>query len=180
MKLIPHLYAAFMNYYETGIPPVRPLVMDFPEDAATKDIYDQFMLGEGLMAAPLIANTGDSRRVYFPAGTWYELKTGKKIEGGQWLEIAPALDEIPLYVQAGTLLVLAKPVEYVGDQEHYELDVTAYGEAECSCRLACDDGASANLPVDMVPWLTLHASDSELAIENEDKLYSISSFKRVV
>lgn len=180
MQLIPHLYAAFMNYYETGIPPVRPLVMDFPEDADTKDIYDQFMLGEGLMAAPLIANTGDSRRVYFPAGTWYELKTGKKIEGNQWLEIAPALDEIPLYVQAGTLLVLAKPVEYVGENECYELDVTAYGEADCSCRLACDDGASAELPMSTIPWMTLRANDGLLTIEKENPLYTIRSFKRVV
>lgn len=180
MRLIPHLYAAFMNYYASGLPPVRPLVMDFPQDAATKDIYDQFILGEGLMAAPLIAGTGKTRRVYFPRGTWYELKSGKQIAGESWLEIAPELDEIPLYVRAGTLLALAKPVEYVGQHERYELDVTAYGNEDCSCRLACDDGASTDLAVDSIPWMTLRAMDNVLTIENENELYAVRSFSRVV
>lgn len=180
MRLIPHLYTAFMNYYENGIPPVRPLVMDFPDEVAVKDIYDQFMLGDGLMAAPMIAGQGDSRRVYLPKGSWYELKTGRKIGGGIWETITPALDEVPLYVREGKLLALAKPKEYLVDVDDFELDVTAYGEQRSECRLACDDGVSVNLPVEDIPWMTLRAEGEQLKVENAHALYRIGSFRRVI
>lgn len=179
MKLIPHLYAAFMKYYEHGIPPVRPLVMDFPEDAAVKDVFDQFILGEGLMAAPLIAGSGDARQVYFPKGVWYDVNTGARIEGGQTIRIAPALDEVPLYAMAGTLLALARPQEHLGGEEHFDLDVTAYGTADCQCRLACDDGSSTELQPGCIPWMTLKAQGDALTAENGHGLYTVRSFRRV-
>ncbi len=179
MRLIPHLYTAFMNYYENGVPPVRPLVMDFPDETEVKDIYDQFMLGDGLMATPMIAGQGDSRRVYFPRGIWYEMKTGRKISGGCWETITPALDEVPLFVREGTLLVLAQPKEHLVDGEDFVLDVMAYGAQSSVCRLACDDGLSTSLPVEEIPWMTLRAEGEQLKVENENPLYKINSFRRV-
>lgn len=179
MRLIPHLYMAFTRYYEDGIPPVRPLIMDFPDEAEAKDVYDQFMLGEGLMAAPLIAGKGDTRSVYFPRGVWYDVNTGARIEGNQTLEISPALDEVPMYAREGTLLAWAKPQECLGKDEHFDLDVTAYGQQDSECWLACDDGRSIVQPSAGIPKMKLRAVGDNLTVENEHGLYTVSSFRRV-
>ncbi len=52
MELIPYLYAAFHTYQQEGTPPFRPLLMDFPKDERLRTISDQYMIGDGLMAAP--------------------------------------------------------------------------------------------------------------------------------
>lgn len=56
MQLIPYLYNAFYTYYKEGIPPFRPLLMDYPRDERLRDISNQYMIGDGLMAAPLYEN----------------------------------------------------------------------------------------------------------------------------
>ena len=55
--------------------------MDYPADNKLRDISDQFMVGESLMAAPLYQK-GNSRKVYFPEGTWFDFNTNEKYEGG--------------------------------------------------------------------------------------------------
>lgn len=76
MQLIPYLYSAFYKYNKEGIPPFRPLLMDYPNDIRLRDISDQYLIGDGLMAAPLYENT-NSRKVYFPEGTWYNFNTNE-------------------------------------------------------------------------------------------------------
>ena len=106
MQLIPYLYSAFYTYYKEGVPPFRPLLMDYPKDERLRTISDQYMMGDGLMAAPLYQNK-KTRTVYFPEGTWYNFNTNEKYEGNREYEITTELDQLPLYVRQGTLLPLA-------------------------------------------------------------------------
>ncbi|MDR0406263.1 MAG: hypothetical protein LBH54_05615, partial [Clostridiales bacterium] len=82
---------------EEGIPPFRPLVLEYPEDAETYDIDDQFFIGDRLMAAPLTAES-DRRRVYIPDGQWRDYRTGERYSPG-WLEKEFDLMEIPLFIR---------------------------------------------------------------------------------
>lgn len=66
MELIPYLYNAFYTYRKEGIPPFRPLQMDFSDDERLSNISDQYMIGENLMAAPLYENK--NTRVNFYQG----------------------------------------------------------------------------------------------------------------
>ena len=72
MRLLPYLYNAFAHYCMEGIPPFRPLLMDFSGDVKIQNITNQYMMGDNLMVAPLLDDTG-KRTVYFPKGTWYNL-----------------------------------------------------------------------------------------------------------
>ena len=98
MQLIPYLYSAFYTYYKEGVPPFRPLLMDYPKDERLRTISDQYMMGDGLMAAPLYQNK-KTRTVYFPEGTWYNFNTNEKYEGNREYEITTELDQLPLYVR---------------------------------------------------------------------------------
>lgn len=140
MSLIPHFYTAYYTYYKKGIPPVRPLVMDYPEDKNTRDIYDEFMIGEGLLAAPVIFGQGAVKKIYLPEGVWYDFHTNEKMQGGRWLEREVPTDEIPLYVREQTLLCLAEPLPYIEKDTVFEINLKAYGSHKCGSALIVDDG----------------------------------------
>ena len=139
MQLIPYLYSSFARYAFEGIPPFRALVMDYPEDENTYDIDDEYMMGEALLVAPVFAGQS-GRSVYLPEGNWYCFWTGKKYEGKQTVSMETELDTIPVFVKEGTLLPLAKPVEYITPETCFEVAVRCYGENCRSAALFEDDG----------------------------------------
>lgn len=141
MRLLPYLYSAFADYHNTGLPPTRALVMDYPEDQATRGIDDQYMLGASLMVAPLFTNQ-NKRSVYLPKGDWYDFWSHAKYAGGRRIEIEKPLEEIPVFVKGDTLLPLAEPVEYVTPQTQFEMTVNVFGEKPRSFVLYEDDGTT--------------------------------------
>lgn len=178
MRLIPHLYSAYYDYYKKGIPPVRPLVLDYPEDKTARPIFDQYMLGDGLMAAPVIYEYGALRRIWLPEGVWYDFHTGERLEGGKWIERDTCPGDIPLFVREGTLLALAEPEQYIRPDTRFRLRLTAYGEGDCSCRLIGDDGISNDYRSG-VELLQLRACGEELKQEGSAERYEVISFCRV-
>ena len=141
MRLLPYLYSAYMEYHDTGKPPARALVLDYPADRATWTIDDQYMLGPALMVAPLF--TGETKRtVYLPKGDWYDFWTHAKHSGGQTVEIDKSVEEIPVFVKAGTLLPLAEPVECVRPDTQFAVTVQVVGTKPRKSVLYEDDGTT--------------------------------------
>ncbi len=66
---------------EKGIPIVRALLLEFPDDTITYPIKDEFLLGEDLLVAPVVIKGAKSREVYFPAGEWVNVWTNETIQG---------------------------------------------------------------------------------------------------
>jgi alpha-D-xyloside xylohydrolase len=140
MQLVPYLHAAFVEYRNTGLPPFRPLVMDWPADAETWTVDDQWLIGPGLLVAPVVAGQA-TRSVYLPEGAWYDFWTGARHEGRRRIEVRPSLEHVPLFVRAGTLLPLARVTLHTDDALSGELTVRAYGGADATLTLYEDDGA---------------------------------------
>ena len=69
-SLLPYLVALAHAAGETGMPMVRPLVFEFPDDEQVLDRWDQYMFRPDLMVAPVWKSGDRARSVYFPAGTW--------------------------------------------------------------------------------------------------------------
>ena len=83
-KLIPKLKAAFDKYRETGVPPVRALVMDYTDDPETFDVDDEYLFCENLLVAPFTDFVSDSREVYLPEGEWTDFFTGEPVPCGRF------------------------------------------------------------------------------------------------
>lgn len=150
MSLIPHLYTAFCEYECHGIPPIRPLVLDYSEDVNVRDMWDEFILGEGLLAAPVIfEHPGQvGRNVYLPDGVWYDFYTNERLEGGRsYFRQAPP-ECLPLFVKEGALIALADPLEYMGDNPVFDITLKLYGE-EATCKLYTG-GATISAPLNSV------------------------------
>ncbi len=141
MQFVPYLYAAFYDYQVTGTPPFRALVMDYPEDESTWKIDDQYMMGDRLMVAPVVAGQ-TSREVYLPHGAWYDFWTNERYEGGQRVTILTPLTVIPLFVKADSVLPLAKATLHTDDPLAMCLDVRIYGDGSLPATLFEDDGTT--------------------------------------
>ena len=139
MQLLPYLYSAFVEYSKTGKPPIRSLVLDYPDDLAVRMIEDQYLFGDSLLVCPLTYEEGTSRKIYLPEGSWYNFFTGEKLEGGREHTVSAAYNEIPVFAKDGAVIPLAKPVESVSRDTVFEMEIRTFGEAEGSFCLYEDD-----------------------------------------
>ena len=140
MRLIPYLHAAFVKYRRTGLPPFRALVMDYPDDTATWALEDQYLMGDSLLVAPAFAGQS-SRAVYLPAGDWYDFWSGKRHTGKQRLQIEAPLEQIPIFVKAGSILPLAEATGHTEDAASRRLRVQVYGGNPAPATVFEDDGS---------------------------------------
>jgi alpha-D-xyloside xylohydrolase len=100
MALLPYLYQTYSDYHEKGIAPVRPLVSDWPEDASTWHLDDEWMLGADLLVAPLTDENAFSKlyRVAFTEANQFQADPGMRMkfeEGVLALDIADTHDGLP-------------------------------------------------------------------------------------
>ncbi len=114
-RLRPYLMEQMRAAHETGVPPMRPLFLNFPGDQACWEIADQFMLGGDILAAPVTAEGAREREVYLPAGAvWRDAWTGAKHQGGQWVTAPAPLEVIPVYLRDGGRVEPFGPVASLG------------------------------------------------------------------
>lgn len=178
MKLIPLLYAAYYRYEQTGVPPIRPLVLDYPADETARPIYDEFILGDGLLAAPLIYGGGRERRIWLPEGEWYDYWTDEKLDGSQWITRPANPGDLPLFVRAGTLLALAEPVQHVDRETRFQMHFTAYGANASACELISDDGETDDYKHSAVTARFVADKASLCGVDPYGR-YAVASFRRV-
>lgn len=109
-RLTPFLLAYAQEAREQGLPFIRPLAMQFPNDTQGVSETDEFMLGDELLIAPVCAPEG-RRTVYLPRGVWTDLRTNQVYKGRQSIEVRAAVDELPMFGRNGTILPLASREE---------------------------------------------------------------------
>ena len=81
-KLMPYVYAQAQDSSEHGLPMVRTLFVEFPNDPGSWQIDDEYLYGTQILVAPLLHSGETSRDVYLPPGTWIDYQTGKFYAGG--------------------------------------------------------------------------------------------------
>ena len=140
MQLVPYLYSAFARYHLEGLPPCRALVIDYPDDPQVWPVDTQYLLGDSLLVAPVIAGE-EQREVYLPEGEWYDFWTGRKQAGKQHVKVPVPLDQIPVFVKTGTVLPLAQPTLHTAHPDAFVLTARVYGEGNQRCLLYEDDGS---------------------------------------
>ena len=118
---------------------MRPLLMEFPDDPKTANLSDQWMVGGSLMAAPML-QAGGKRSVYLPAGCWYGFGSNLPLKGKRTIEITAGLNEIPLYVRAGSLLPLGPVIQHTSQLPGGPLELQIYPGQDATFTLFEDDG----------------------------------------
>jgi len=83
----------------SGAPILRHMMLEFPDDAMTHALSDQFMLGSDLLVAPVLEGGATTRAVYFPEGSWFDVWTGESVEGGEARMVDAPLGSPPVYAR---------------------------------------------------------------------------------
>jgi alpha-glucosidase len=138
-QLIPYYYSLAHESYRTGAPLMRPLVMEFPDDPQVAGMTNEWLMGKGLLAAPIL-NQGGTRSAYLPKGRWFAFDKLQSFAGAQMVKITAKLDEIPAFVRAGTLLPLGPVLQYTGQATDAPLELQIYPGADATFDLVEDDG----------------------------------------
>lgn len=141
-RLIPYYYSLAYETHETGVPMMRPLMMEFPDDHKVANLSDQWTVGSGLMVAPIDQQGATARSVYLPQDRWFPFESTAALEGDQTINASAKLDEIPIYVRAGTILPLGPIVQSTDELPGGPLDLQIYPGKDATFTLVEDDGES--------------------------------------
>lgn len=113
------------------MPFMRPMVLEYEKDPETRHMNGQFMLGESMLAAPVVEQGATRKMVYLPEGEWYDYWSGEKLEGGRYIIRKAALDECPLFVKAGAVIPHYPEMDHVSEEKDKMLILRVYpGEGE--------------------------------------------------
>lgn len=105
LSLMPYLYRCAVETSQTGVPMMRPMLMEFPEDETCWNLDRQYLLGDSLLVAPVFREDG-SVSYYLPEGSWWDFFTGERREGGRWYRETCDYSHLPLFVREDSVLVL--------------------------------------------------------------------------
>ncbi len=123
-KLMPYIYAQAKDCTEKGLPMVRALFVDFPDDPGSWLVDDQYLFGSDMLVAPLFENIG-SRNVYLPPGKWIDYQTGSLYPGG-WHHITAGKIPIVVLVREGAVIPHIKLAQSTAEMDWSALDLVAY------------------------------------------------------
>lgn len=104
-RLMPYLYRQAASAHEYGIPVMRPMFMEFPEDRACEVLDRQYMLGDSLLVAPVFKESGDVE-YYLPDGKWVNLLSDKVMAGGSWKKETFDYFSLPVLVRENSIIAV--------------------------------------------------------------------------
>jgi alpha-D-xyloside xylohydrolase len=136
-RLMPYLFDAACEAREKGLPMLRAMLLEFPDDPATEMLDRQYMLGSSLLVAPVFSEAGDVL-VYLPDGKWTHILSGETVDGGRWRRETHGFLSLPVYQRPNTLIAWG-PRDDKPDYDYADGVVFSLGEI--------DDGASATATV---------------------------------
>ncbi len=139
-RLLPYIYSEAWQVTSAGRIMMRPLSYEYPADAKTWNIKDQFFFGRSLMVCPVTRYQARNRRVYLPSGVWYDFRNGEKITGGREVTVPAPLDDMPVFVRGGSIIPLGPRLQYALEKSSQPVEIRIYPGADADFALYLDDG----------------------------------------
>jgi len=147
-NFLPYWYTTFRNSSITGIPIMRPLWVEFPNDISTFSIQDQFLAGQNILVKPVVNSKQFSTEVYLPGDQpWYEYPTSTIYQAPQTITIPTPLEKIPIFLRGGSIIPKKDRARRSSDlmsNDPYTLIVSLDNKGEAFGELYIDDGHSYN------------------------------------
>lgn len=104
-RLMPYLFQSAKETAESGVPMMRAMILEFPDDPAVETLDRQYMLGDSLLVAPIFNEEGEAS-YYLPKGRWTHLLSNEIVEGGTWRKEKYDYFSLPLFVRPNSIIAL--------------------------------------------------------------------------
>lgn len=171
--LIPYIYTAARKAHDAGISLCHPLYYDYPEAGEAYEFKDEYMFGEEMLVAPITAPVNAeswlaTKTIWLPEGTWIEWFTGARLEGPARVERTFALDEIPVYVKAGSIIPMQPKMRHTGEKPVDPLILSIFPGNSGATRVYEDQGDTLGYKQTEYSWTGIRYSrleDGSLSIE---------------
>jgi alpha-D-xyloside xylohydrolase len=112
-RLLPYLRTVIAQATTAGLPVMRAMPLAFPGVALTRGYETQFMCGDALLIAPIVAPGGEVE-VALPPGAWYDIASRQRLAGRQVIKYRATLDKFPVFGREGYALPLGPVVQHTG------------------------------------------------------------------
>lgn len=133
-RLLPLYYALAHENYETGLPIIRRLDINYPVYAEANR-NDEYLLGDYILIAPISTYTNnDSRTVFLPEGTWIDVWTGARVSGPTTIDVTHSLKTSPIFVREGAIVALAENMTNVDEKDWSNMALDIYPSANYSAK----------------------------------------------
>ena len=136
-RLMPYVYAQAKDCSDHGLPMVRALFVEYPDDPGSWIVDDEYLFGSSILVAPLMEENATGRNVYLPPGTWIDYQTGKAYDGG-WRRIEAGPIPVVMLVRNGTVLPQIQLAQSTMQMDWSKLDLVVYAKDSLTAKgLVC-------------------------------------------
>ncbi len=111
-RLMPYIYSLAWKVTNENYTIMRHMIMEYRSDNNVKNIEDQFFFGPFMMINPITSLGQRNRDIYLPTGDWYNFWTGLKVSGGQTINVDVPLDDMPIYIKAGSIIPMGPEIQH--------------------------------------------------------------------
>jgi alpha-glucosidase len=144
-KLLPFVYNVMVDAAESGLPALRPLLLEYPDDPRFSSTADAFLFGTDMLVAPILREGVRERDVELPRGAWYDYWTGERLDGGGRIKARAPLEHSPLFARSGSIIPSQQLMQYSSQAPINPLTLTVYplfADGEATTPYYEDDGLS--------------------------------------
>ena len=142
-RMLPYLYSTGWETVREGIPMMRAMVLEYPEDMTARDLSRQYMLGGSLLIAPVFDQ--QKHHIYLPEGSWVDFENGERLQGGRWIVYPKNIEVIPMFLRENSMIPMLKTApKHIDDNnfEHLELVINIVDKME---QTYFDDGVEGHI-----------------------------------
>lgn len=141
-QLLPYLYSAVAETHATGLPLMRALWFEYPQDTRAAAVEDSYIWGDSMLVAPVLEAGATHRTTYLPHGVWWDYWSNYRLTGGVEVTREVTLETMPLYVKAGAIVPMGPVKQYTSEASSEPLLLRIYPGADGTATLYEDDGTS--------------------------------------
>lgn len=129
-RLFPYIYTYAREAHDTGMPLMRALLLEYPNDKETFKLNGEFLFGKELLVAPVVEKGAVTKEVYLPEGEWINYHDGKTVyTGSKWITVEAPLNVIPLFVKKGSIIPTMPVMQYIHENHVYPVILDVFPAA---------------------------------------------------
>ena len=130
-QLFPYIYTYARKAHDTGLPIIRGMFMEYPNDDEAVKTEGQFMFGEEMLVAPVLKKGERIKYLYLPEGEWIDFNDKKTVySGGQTIAYKAPLNVIPVFVKKGSVIPMMPVMQYIHEKKDYPLFIHIFPNYE--------------------------------------------------